>query len=337
MNQSAPTFSNVRHLIVVTLFATGLLVGCASSPKSKSTQEQAPAKNDASAATSTSAPARSESAGPDVVDKRPMSDREAEIHSLWVSSCDYGVFTIPEDSAAETYMASLHDELAAVPSDPWSGHQVVVTHYAAYLNNKKALKSRAVFAGVGGLLGGLIANAVTKTPTGGESCAQNKMHGGWFAGSEVTTSFAPIIVELEATVDGKPFKVHSVYSPTVATSPKPKKPAERAQLDAAIKKADKAFVSALTGQAGRFMASAKSTTTNVPDATNANSSEAPAVGGGSELMFRAKKVADQMGCGNIRSIGETTFAAQCTDHAVAIDCESGQCHPTHAISTATNQ
>lgn len=176
--------------------------------------------------------------GPVVIDQRPQSDKVHEIHSLWVTSCDYGIFTLAEKKGGKTHVEALRDDLTSMPGDPWHGHSVTVTHYAAYLNMKRKLKG-----GVYAMSGGLIPSVMSQM---GEACSETQMHGGWYAATDLKTTQPPIVIEIVATVDGKSRSLRSVYSPETAVNPKLKQPSDDAQLAKAIKKANLDFAASLS-------------------------------------------------------------------------------------------
>jgi hypothetical protein len=215
------------------LFAACVLTGCATQQPQKATATpmQAAATPIAAAVV---APLHG---GPSVIDQRPQSDKVFEMHSLWITSCDYGVFTLAEKKNSTSHVEALRDDLASVPGDPWHGHAITVTHYAAYLNAKRKLKN-----GVYTVHGGLIPSLMSQM---GEKCAATQMHGGWYAATDLKTTMPPIVIEIVATLDGKPHSFRSVYSPETDVTPKLKKPSDDVQLAEAIKKADLEFAASL--------------------------------------------------------------------------------------------
>lgn len=124
--------------------------------------------------------------------------------------------------------------MATVAGDPWHGHTIEVRHYSAYLNAKRALKS-----GVGRMYGGLLPALMLQA---GEKCSEAEMQGGWYAGSEIVNMLSPLIVEMIVSVDGKVYKVRSVYSPRVGVTPKLKQPTDDGELTQAMIKADRALL-----------------------------------------------------------------------------------------------
>lgn len=325
MERVVCTSRDVQRCLVASIVCIGLLAGCATDPVVEGGQAAAAAQS-------------ASEDGPVIVDHRPATDRLGSVHSKWMGSCDVGISTIEEADAGRTYLAFLHDDLASLPGDPWSGHQIIVSHYAAYENGKRQLKARAYTSAVGGgILGGLISNALAGSTKDGESCAPGEIHGGWYAADEATSNVPPVVVEIEATVDGRPVKIHSVYSPAKPVGFKPKTEAERAGLVAAIKKADLAFASVLGGHAAQYFAQSPATTQASAPAGGGPVAPIALASANPDILSLAQKAASQIGCGQVQATGRTTFAAQCGSYAVAIDCDIGQCRPTHTIGTASAQ
>lgn len=177
------------------------------------------------------------SIGPNIVDHRPSSDKVRDMHSLLITSCDYGVMTLEEKTGVTSGSAQLRNEMAAVQGDPWRGHEVEVRHYAVYLNQKRLLKGTVSEMYVG-LIPSLMLNA-------GESCAEAQMHGGWYTGTEILNLLPPLIVEISVNVDGKVYKVRSVYSPHSLVDRKLRHASDDHEVEQAVTKANKLLVAKL--------------------------------------------------------------------------------------------
>ncbi|MGA7439287.1 MAG: hypothetical protein WBW32_14295, partial [Luteibacter sp.] len=176
-------------------------------------------------------------AGPTVKDLRPLADKTRDMHSLWITSCDYGISTLPELPGNATGPSTLANDMAALPGDPWHGHTVEVVHYATYLNQKRMLKGM-----VGGMYGGVLPYLMLKA---GEDCAETKMHGGYYAGSEILNLFPPIIIEMTVKVDGTVHHQRTVYSTKPPIDPHLKQPWEVAEVVQAMTKANHALLASL--------------------------------------------------------------------------------------------
>lgn len=267
--------------------------------------------------------------GPTVVDARPPSDKQFGIHSLWITSCNYGVYTLAEKKGLKSHVEALHDDFAALPGDPWAGRTITVTRYAAYLNMKRAFKHQ-VYANYAGFIPAVMAKM-------GETCNPTEMQGGWYAGTDLKTAMPPIVIEIVATVDGKEHRTRSVYSPQTAITPKLKSDSDDTQLAEAVSKANREFIESLqTGGASpstknRTDALATATATPAPTSTSSITTESQPSESTPHMLDNAQRVATQLGCAGVRSTGLNSFAAQCGGHGVAIGCDESQCHPLHTI------
>ncbi|MFZ0871801.1 MAG: hypothetical protein WAM90_13890 [Rhodanobacter sp.] len=219
------------------LVAACVLTGCATQQPQKAAASPVQASTDKATPAAESVVAPLTHGGPSVIDQRPQSDKVFEMHSLWITSCDYGIFTLAEKKSSKSHIEALRDDLASLPGDPWHGHAITVTHYAAYLNAKQTLKK-----GLSAVSSGLIPSMMSQM---GEKCAATQMHGGWYAATDLKTTVPPIVIEIVATLDGKPHSFRSVYSPETDVTPKLKKPSDDVQLAEAIKKADLEFAASL--------------------------------------------------------------------------------------------
>lgn len=170
-------------------------------------------------------------------DARPAKDKSFSTHSLWITSCNYGVFTVGEPVAAHPAMDTLRADILSLPSMQGSGHDMRVDHYVVYFNPARKLQGMAVGVGVGGIVGAAIESSMVDANKGSK-CPASKMDGGWYGPGELTTPYSPLIVEISGKLDGKSFHTRTVYSPTAELSPKIKKPFEVAEFEAALHKAN---------------------------------------------------------------------------------------------------
>jgi hypothetical protein len=207
-----------------------VVVGCAAGPKK-------PAPPVVGEPMLVVAPAAAAGAGPTVKDLRPPADKTRDMHSLWITSCDYGISTLPELPGNPTGPSTLANDMAALPGDPWRGHTVDVVHYASYLNQKRMLKSS-----VSGMYGGVIPYLMLKA---GEDCAETKMHGGYYAATEILNFYPPIVVEMVVKIDGAVHRQRTVYSTKPPIDPHLKQPWEAAEVLQAMTKANHALLASL--------------------------------------------------------------------------------------------
>lgn len=187
--------------------------------------------------TATSAP------GLHVTDARPARDKAFSMHSIWITSCDYGVYTVGEPAGAQAPLDVLRSDIVALTPSAGSTHDIRIDHYAVYFNPSRKMKGMAVGVGIGGAIGGAIGDAVGDARKGSK-CPAAKMAGGWYGPGELTTPHSPLVVEVAGALDGKPFHSRTVYSPAAELGPKIKTPAEIAAFETALHKANHAvFVS----------------------------------------------------------------------------------------------
>lgn len=175
-----------------------------------------------------------------LTDARPAKDKLFSMHSLWISSCNYGVYTVGEPAAAHPVMDTLRADVLAVPSLQGSSHDMRVDHYVVYFNLARKLKGMAVGVAVGGIIGGAIGDSMADARKGSK-CPAEKMDGGWYGPGELTTPHSPLIVEISGALDGKPFHSRTLYSPTTELAPKIRKPSEVVEFEAALHRANHAL------------------------------------------------------------------------------------------------
>lgn len=141
-------------------------------------------------------------------DQRPKNERKLFGSSSFIFSCDAGVFGLGDKHVSgrfELLQAQLQDSLG----ERLQGKEISVLHYSVFLNAQARLRGDAIAVGWG-------TAGVSRSPdetARSSPCPRDKMKGGWFAGSEISTPFSPIVVEIEVTMDGRTYKGRSVHSP----------------------------------------------------------------------------------------------------------------------------
>ena len=142
------------------------------------------------------------------VDARPARDKQSEFLSLSTSSCDFAIRRLGDDVSRPSKMDILHRDLVAGLGTQLTGKTIRVTHYAIYLNrHATAVGSAREFYEVNGAAGALATGALAPS-----ECTKDKVSGGWYEPSELTSMNPPTVVELEINVDGKAFAARAVYS-----------------------------------------------------------------------------------------------------------------------------
>jgi hypothetical protein len=133
----------------------------------------------------------------------------------------------------------LKADLEAALGVPLAGKTVTVTRYGSYFNTG-AYNRGVTYSKFGGLIPDLMS-------TMGSKCSREDTKAGWYQGSEVTNISSPIVVELNASVDGKSYETRSVYSPETELNPFFSKDKNApAALAAALKKANAALIAQIS-------------------------------------------------------------------------------------------
>jgi hypothetical protein len=139
-----------------------------------------------------------------VSDERPEADKKQKSLSYMITDCDYAIDRLGEKKAPNRF-ATLRDELVALKGDGLAGKTLRVTRYDIYFNHQAATR-----ASVYGSDKGLIVALMKKS---GVDCPREKMKGGWFSPDELEFPTSPLIVEVEATLDGQAYSVRIVHAP----------------------------------------------------------------------------------------------------------------------------
>ena len=141
------------------------------------------------------------------VDARPAQDKQTAFLSLSTSSCDYAIRRLGDEVSRPSKMDILHRDLVAGLGNQLTGKTVRVTHYAVYINRHASFLGAA--RGYYEVTGAVGALASAHIP---DECTKDKVSGGWYELSELTSMNSPTVVELEIDVDGKAFIARAVYS-----------------------------------------------------------------------------------------------------------------------------
>jgi len=139
-----------------------------------------------------------------IADARPDKDKTSEILSLWVTACDYGIYRLGDERTQPPKLAFLRHNLEDALGARLKNATLTVTRYRMYINSRAQLRAQ-----VNGMYTGVVPGMLAAA---GEGCTKEETSGGWFEASEVTTTFPPVIVEIEATLNAKTYSVRSVYS-----------------------------------------------------------------------------------------------------------------------------
>lgn len=140
-----------------------------------------------------------------VVDARPEREKTTEHLSLWMGSCDYAVRRLGDEVTEPPRLVLLQQDLTERLGPRAHGQVVTVTRYVIH-HNRRAQMKVAVLGGQGRLVVGGV-RAVR------DSCPKEATTAGGFDAAETTTLFSPLIVEIEASTEGRTYAVRVVHSP----------------------------------------------------------------------------------------------------------------------------
>lgn len=136
-----------------------------------------------------------------VTDVRPDADKTYEILSLFVTSCQYGIYQFADTRSNPPRMVLLRYDLEAALGSRLRNKTLIVNRYVMYMNKRAPLR-----ATVNGMYQGIVPSALAAA---GEGCTKEETGEGWFDASD-TDAAGALIVEIQATMDGKTYKVRSV-------------------------------------------------------------------------------------------------------------------------------
>lgn len=300
-------------------------------------------------------PDAAKSASLSVSDVRPESEKEKKFFSLLLTSKEYGIIRNGDENISPPPVGVLQYEAFQKFG---ANHKVTVYHFVIYMNAKSHLRSQAIFAGLGGIIGGAIANSVANHNSSQQTrlisestfdsvSGADEYERAYYSSDEDPQNAPIFIIYLDTDVDGK-----RIFTRTIAPM---QSVGDRSALAAAVELAVKdhmsAYDSSLTAEVGHTPA----TPVVVPEAssqfevaTGATStpvsapmpiaSTSPQAGSTNVAMTsRAQDVARQLGCGIVQSSGDSGFVAPCGDHGIYIDCSNDSCRPMHTVNMKTNE
>jgi hypothetical protein len=143
------------------------------------------------------------------IDARLAQDKQSEFLALSPNSCDYAIRRLGDEVSRPSKMDILHRDLVDGLGNQLTGKTIRVTRYAIYFNAHASYASAArnFYGSSGGAVGALAGGAVAPN-----ECTKDKVSGGWYEPSELTSMNSPTVVELEIEVGGKAFIARAVYS-----------------------------------------------------------------------------------------------------------------------------
>jgi hypothetical protein len=167
-----------------------------------------------------------------VADERAEPDKKQKMLSYAITSCDYGVQRLGDKKTPDR-IGALHDDLVALKGAALEGKTLKVSRYHIYFNNSAVLRGM-VYPQYTGLIPELMKEH-------GTNCPREKAGGGWFDLSELTGPYSPLILDVEANLDGVPHSVRVVFTPPRQLPGNFKKPEDATDLLAAMRKAAEAL------------------------------------------------------------------------------------------------
>ena len=142
-----------------------------------------------------------------LVDRR--DPKESKQHTpLWIGSCDYFVIRLSDKGMNIGRLNLLKDDLAEHIPSLKDNEQVIVTHYAIYMNAGAQMTAAAFAAGASVAGGAAPGSPVHPTAR----CSRENMSGGWFDSSEISTNKPPLVAEVDVEVRGKKYSARYVQS-----------------------------------------------------------------------------------------------------------------------------
>jgi len=142
----------------------------------------------------------------EVVDARPPMEKHTTQLSSWVWSCDNGIRRLGEEQETTPRLVLLGRDLSNALGSKFPHSTVTVNRYRVFFNASR------VASGVASSAGGETEHAAAALLMP-HDCTKVQTSGGWYSPSEVRTSNSPLIVEINATLNGKAFAVRTVYAP----------------------------------------------------------------------------------------------------------------------------
>jgi len=145
------------------------------------------------------------------IDLRPQIEKEGTGLSPLSGKCNKDVFRIADVASDPLKVEVLRASLAQQLGLAGDGKTLMVLNWSIYYN-KYSAPGGAKLGGIG-IQGYALPGSKEKKEKRGSKCSRQESAGGWYEGSEVTTTAAPLVSEFSGTFGGKPFNVRIVHSP----------------------------------------------------------------------------------------------------------------------------
>jgi hypothetical protein len=142
------------------------------------------------------------------IDLRPKEEKDGLGLIALSGKCNKDVFRIADVATDPVKVELLRAGLAEQLGLASDGKTLTVLNWSVYYN--KQTHGGSLLDSVG--IQGYSIPGKKKEGGAGSKCSQKESAGGWYEGSEVTTTVPPIISEFTGTYGGKPFNVRVVHS-----------------------------------------------------------------------------------------------------------------------------
>jgi hypothetical protein len=299
-------------------------------------------------------PDAAKSASLPVSDMRPASEKDKKIFSLLLTSKEYGVIRTGDSGLSPSPVTVLQYD--AFQKLGGADHEVAVYHFVIYINAKAHLRSQAIFAGIGGIVGGMISHSVYNHTTSPETqlinrstfdnvSGENEYERAYYTRDEDPGNSPVYIIFLDTDIDGK-----RLFTRTVAPMQQQgKENALAAAVELAIKNhlndyagsgmpaSDPVTSSVTQNLSTQHAAATQTALTQAVSAPPIALTSQQTGAADAATTASAQDVANGLGCGIVQSNGKSGYVAPCGDHGVYIDCDAGACRPMHTVSMKGNE
>lgn len=138
-----------------------------------------------------------------LIDVRPDEERHRELMSTNVTDCNYGIVRQADDRTSPDRISLLKLDLQSMAGSDLAGKTLTLRSYTVFVNQSTMFRGQ-----MNSTLKGVIPRAMINI-----RCSKEKIKGGWYEPSEVTTSNSPVIADMVMDVDDHPYAIHVVRSP----------------------------------------------------------------------------------------------------------------------------
>jgi hypothetical protein len=158
-----------------------------------------------------------------VSDMRPATEKERKIFSLLVTSKQYGIWRVGDSRLSPSPVKLLQYQIATQSGGTMASSRVELRHFVVYENMKSQLRHGAVGAGLGGMAGALIGDAMVSRDERSQtrlmdekafdSMSADEYQRGLYTQPEDPDKTSVYIVYLDTSINGK-----QVFTRTIAAA-----------------------------------------------------------------------------------------------------------------------